>query len=164
MIPPPRLPCLLRVLGVLLFLLPLPASAAEILAISVIEDGRLEPPGFRVEVTLSFPPEQREAALELAVARLARADPVELEPVKPKNVTLRDKEGNYRQAAALKLGPMPGSRPGQATRVLVINYRDLALAPGDHQIAVQARLSGPGFKPVLAISELVRVTVPGVNR
>jgi hypothetical protein len=59
---------------------------------------------------------------------------------------------------------MPGMRPGLATYKLVIAYRDLALAPGEHKIAVQARLSGPGIRPVLAISDLTRVTIPGVNR
>jgi hypothetical protein len=152
--------CLLCVLCGLLFLLLLPpaASAAEIVAISVIHDGSIDPPGLKVEVTLRFPPEQREAALELAVARLTRADPVELEPVRSRSEALRDKDGNYRQSAALKLESMPGMRPGLATYKLVIAYGDLALAPGEHQIAVQARLSGPGFKPVLAISDLVRVT------
>jgi hypothetical protein len=157
---------LLRSLCFLLFIcLPvLPANAAEIVAITVIDDGSIEPPGFKVEVTLRFPPEQREAALELAVARLTRADPVELEPVKSRSDTLRDKDGNYRQAAALKLESIPGTRPGLATYKLVIAYRDLALAPGEHKIAVQARLSGPGIRPVLAISDLTRVTIPGANR
>lgn len=160
--PPSIIPCLLRVLGGLLFLflLPLSAGAAEILAITVIHDGSIDPPGFKVEVTMRFPAEQREATLELAVARMTRPDPLELEPVKSRNGALRDKDGNYRQVAALKLGP----RPGLATQELVIAYRDLALAPGEHKIAVQARLSGPGFRPVLAISDLAPVKVTGADR
>jgi hypothetical protein len=159
MMQPPTTSCLLSVLCGLLFpLLPLPAGAAEILAINVIHDARIDPPGCQVELTLRFPPEQREATLELAVARLTRADPVELEMVKSSSDTLRDREGNYRQAVVVRAEPMPGARPGVVTRKLVIAYRDLALAPGGHTIGVQARLSGPDFKPVLAISDLVRVT------
>jgi hypothetical protein len=46
----------------------------------------------------------------------------------------------------------------------VIAYRDLAIAPGEHQIAVQVRLTGPGFQPVLAISDLIRVTISKSTR
>jgi hypothetical protein len=159
-------PCLLRALCVLLFpiLLLQPSGAAEILALTVIHDGSIDPPGFKVEATLRFPPEQQEAALEVAVARLTKADPPDLEPVKSKSDKLRDAEGNYLQQTPIKVELAPGKMSRLVTTDLVIAYRDLALDPGEHQIAVQARLSGPGFQPVLAISDLVRVSVSKATR
>jgi esterase/lipase superfamily enzyme len=158
--------CLFRVLCVLLFnILPLlPASGAEILGLTVIHDGSIDPPGFKVEATLRFSPEEREATLEVAVARLIKADPPELEAVKSASDKLRDADGNYWQQTAVQVEPAPRNMSRLLTKDLVIAYGDLALDPGEHQLAIQARLSGQGFEPVLAISDLVKVTISKTSR
>jgi esterase/lipase superfamily enzyme len=156
---------LLRLSVCLLFLLPLaPLGAAEIRSLTVIHDGSVQPPGFKLEATLKFAPNERDVELSLRVMRVVADQPLVFEPVASVTDSNRDDAGKYLQRLTAGAPAATSTASRLVTVEAVVAYRDLALPRGDQRLVFQFSVVKDGVAATTATSDVITLTVSDARR